>query len=742
MSSRHDAHWPSSRRLAHTVRAVVGLVVWSAIANAQDDSTAEPPPRKAPAPWLLDDTPEPATEPVTEPTGDEQANSQTDDESTADMRQRGASDDSGSSLDPSLEQLSADEQQLLDQTLEDTSTPTLVDDKVDGEDEGDSMQPISPSAVEQKLKPLLDKHAFCQDDDYRIPFGETGLCEYSEAARKRCPGIAKACSMPHQADETERKSLLEGLDLDVLGMLRMVVWGLIIIGITLIVMAIVRRMAAMKDSGTDEQDPPPEPPDSDQPPPSIPGETDVDRLLARARQAAERGNFVDAIRDAYAALLRKLDQDGLIEVHRSKTNGDYRRSLAKSPDLQAQFTQIVRAVEGVQFGSQSPTPQTFQSLLQRILPLLQRTGSLLVLLLAAALSTGCHQLDQRPRATALGCGESPGGYSVLCEMLGAQGSTVRRRIREIDKIDSDVSKIVVLDEALLTSDEWERLDEWVQDGHTLVLAAVPNPISKTLDIERSRKPCTTTSSIVEGIRSYYGEETKLFSRGGRALEIDSPTSWVLTRCDAGPTLVGTTHGEGTVLVLPSSTFLKNVSLAAADNAYFAVNVFARTTDKIEVVGDWTGSGSTTPFEALKNANLSPWLLQLLVVAGLLALWRGPHFGQPRDPVEAKRHAFVEHLQALGLKYARSKASRHVLANYGNWAIARLHERLLPGTRASVSELAGVLARLTERNETEVLQILIAAKSAQDEAHDTATPDEHLHTMKELESLVKAAGGTR
>jgi hypothetical protein len=115
---------------------------------------------------------------------------------------------------------------------------------------------------------------------------------------------------------------------------------------------------------------------------------------------------------------------------------------------------------------------------------------------------------------------------------------------------------------------------------------------------------------------------------------------------------------------------------------------------------------------------------------------------PRDPVTSKRHAFVEHIQALGLKYARSKASGHALANYGAWALTRLHERVLPGARASTNELSAALATSTGREEKVVLQILIAAKSAQDEAHDTATPEEHLKTMRELESLLKAAGGTR
>ena len=62
-------------------------------------------------------------------------------------------------------------------------------------------------------------------------------------------------------------------------------------------------------------------------------ETDVQRLIARARGHAARGDHARAIDDAYAALLRRLDGDGLIEIHPSRTNGDYVRRLRKRPSM-------------------------------------------------------------------------------------------------------------------------------------------------------------------------------------------------------------------------------------------------------------------------------------------------------------------------------------------------------------------------------------------------------------------------
>ena len=76
-----------------------------------------------------------------------------------------------------------------------------------------------------------------------------------------------------------------------------------------------------------------------QPPPST-----------HANSAAAHGDFARAVDDTYAALLRRLDGDGLIEIHPSRTNGDYVRRLGDRPELRAAVREIVREVEGVQFG--------------------------------------------------------------------------------------------------------------------------------------------------------------------------------------------------------------------------------------------------------------------------------------------------------------------------------------------------------------------------------------------------------
>ena len=58
-------------------------------------------------------------------------------------------------------------------------------------------------------------------------------------------------------------------------------------------------------------------------------ETDVQRLLERARAAAAAGDTSAAVDDAYAALLRKLEGAGVITVESHRTNGDHVRDVGR-----------------------------------------------------------------------------------------------------------------------------------------------------------------------------------------------------------------------------------------------------------------------------------------------------------------------------------------------------------------------------------------------------------------------------
>jgi len=135
--------------------------------------------------------------------------------------------------------------------------------------------------------------------------------------------------------------------------------------------------------------------------------------------------------------------------------------------------------------------------------------------------------------------------------------------------------------------------------------------------------------------------------------------------------------------------------------------------EVEICDIWTGAGAGSPLDSMRKARLTPVIAQLLALALLFLVWKGAHFGLPRDPPARNRRAFADHVRALGNIYARAKASEHALGNFSAWAIERLRERFYRGTRSGLSPLAEAIAARTGRSENEVLRVLVEAQSARE-----------------------------
>jgi hypothetical protein len=161
---------------------------------------------------------------------------------------------------------------------------------------------------------------------------------------------------------------------------------------------------------------------------------------------------------------------------------------------------------------------------------------------------------------------------------------------------------------------------------------------------------------------------------------------------------------------------------------------------VEIIDQWTGSGSETPFAAVQNARLGPALAQLLALLVVAFLARGWPFGKLREPPEKARRAFGDHVRALGVQYAKARASRLVLGVYAGWALDRLKARALPSSRTSLLALSEAIAARTGRDEREIVKILLEAEAARDESNRGGTPADDLALMKELEGLLARSGG--
>jgi hypothetical protein len=463
--------------------------------------------------------------------------------------------------------------------------------------------------------------------------------------------------------------------------------------------------------------------------PAAPTMTDPERLLASARAAAARGDHARAIADAHAAILRQLDAAGAIELHASRTNGDYVRALRDDRELQRRLAAVVRDVERVQFG-RSDASEVWTRILENVAPVIAR-ATMLVLVLGLGL-TSCQP---RGRASASG----PLGHGALVSVLSAAGVQAKRLTVAPAELDEGVSTLVLIGDVEVDEEAWAHIQAWVViHGGTLILAgagSAPEDLAPRTVAGRER---TTALTVAPGAPMELGDP-RVALPPGDALEPAPGDVPLLLR---GQTTYATSRalGDGEVVVLADDKLLSNASLATAENAKVVVGLLGRG-GEVRIAAA-IGAGAKTPVDSLRRAHLLPTTLQVLALAALLIAANGAMFGRPRDRKTTTRRAFIEHVRAIGTTYARARAARHALGVYATWALEQLRTRTRAGR--GMLGLAESVATRTGRDERAVLSVLLEAHSARDTdgprsgVTTTAEAARDLDTLRELAELVQKA----
>jgi hypothetical protein len=585
---------------------------------------------------------------------------------------------------------------------------------------------------------------FCHDPSYRLKNTDRWMCSLSQAELQRCPAFKQECAAAAKSDankverqpHTSRPSDSNTSVPAWLGIVaELAFWALVAALIVAIVLSIV-RMRRSRDEVEEEGEGPSSlaPPPLDAPAPIASGDRDVARLLDRARRAAEQGNIGAAIDAAHAAAIQGLSSTGNIEVDLDRTNGDYLRDLRKAPPLHQDFKAIVSQVEVAQFGGVAPTRGAFDRVLEQVLTLLRRLAVLSIALLPCLALGGC---GSRPAAESEET--SPSGLYTFKRILGDQGTRLHTRVAPLSKLDPGI-EIVLLMGADLEEPEHQRLLEWVRAGGALVVLASSDFMEEG-ELAVKHEACGTNAERGPGAEL---TPLKLAVVGNRSLSLaPDPDSTVVQRvevtCGGSPYIVTSFLGDGTITFLPERELLSNASLSVADNARLVAEIFASDEGgSIELVGPWTGDGSDSPIQSLKSAGMLPAMLQLLGLALLLAIRQGTSFGVRKDERQRERRAFSDHVRAIASNYAKAGAGSLVSGHYGLLLVDQLRDRLCPGQAPTLLQLAAVVARRVQRPETEIVQLLVEAKTSFDEAGDGAGINHKL--IRELERLSLQAGG--
>ncbi|HEX2661095.1 MAG TPA: DUF4129 domain-containing protein, partial [Polyangia bacterium] len=633
------------------------------------------------------------------------------------------------------------------------------------------------------------RYRYCHDPKYPLTDDEVRWCQLlpkpSDPLAARCPEFAAACRAGATA-RTVPPVKPWHLDLpDFGGVGRLFFWAMVLAVVAGLLFLLVR--AGMHLAGRRRPD------RAEAPPVAVSAagpavidvvERDVERLLARARAAAARGDFTQAIADLHAALLRRLDGDGHVRIHPSATNGDYVRELrGRAPALAGPVREITRDIEAVQFGTVQAGEGLFQTLLGRVIQVVtpRRAGlpaGLSVLMFALLLSSGMLSCTPNVRPD---WRDSPSGSAAVAAVLDAAGLKAEERLRPLSDLSdhrapgSDVSQdapaqLVLLPDAEVGDAEWAKLRQVLEGfGPTLVILGprrLPDWVQAEVVASGASGELRATSALPhagrhdddddddgdeEATRAALEDEKALLAHKGNTpghawVRVDNAVPHdVLLKRGGQPYAIELYLSVGRLIVVADGTLFTNAALSVGGNAELLLAVMRSGGAGIHLVGADTGLVASTPLDSVARGRLAPFLAQLGAALILFFLMQGAAFGRLQDPQREERRQFSEHVRALGLQYARGRAARHVLGAYAAWTVERLRERIRLPRERGLGDLAAAVAVRTDRSLGEVARALFAARQ---DAGDGGGKDqrgaeaEQLATLRTLRQLLSEISGKR
>lgn len=614
-------------------------------------------------------------------------------------------------------------------------------------------------------------YGFCHDEAYPLTEDEAQWCPLLPTDDPPCPAFRAACKAPRaviegelgplgtrrpgeeQVDEPEvekepepaqrtptdrdrRPQSEPELEVPAASPLPHVLVWIIVAAMVVVLLLQLRGPAGPKAPRAAEAGPD-EPPEThaDAEPELGPRETDADRLLARATRRAEQGDLAGAVSDGHAALLRRLAERGHVRLHPSRTNGDHVRDLRSEPALHEPARQVMRIVERVQFGHAPVARAEVDRLLAQVRSVLGTLAGAL-LLVWTSLACSSHATKEYPWS------HSPSGRAGVLALLRGNGLAVEYRSAPLEGLRRDGPTPIVLDHAELTASEEAELVTHVRLGGRVVWAT-REPLPASLDVH----PAPRRSGPLLPGPLLDAELSQPVAVPGREGLQGGDTEGLVLRVDAdgAPYALVQSLGQGFAIVLADDRLFTNAALAVPHDDAFLVDLLTKVGGPFELVdgglrelaGD---GGASDPFDAVARAELTPVIGQLLLLVLLLYLWRGVHFGRPRDPPPPSRRRFAEHVEALAQQYQRAGARRHALRLYAGWALERVHERF-GGPRRGLHHLARRIAARTGRDETEIMRTLVEAHHARDDVNDGHGAAEDLQVLRELGRLIATTATT-
>jgi hypothetical protein len=614
--------------------------------------------------------------------------------------------------------------------------------------------------------------SFCGDPDYALTPDELKWCALMPKHDARCPTLERACSRGATAEVVgklrhEPASPSFSMPYSPL-LVRVLLWTLLVGIAAFLIHALIRAAMNQRPPLSAEVRVDVATGAAEDPAAALARqvETDVQRLLERARAAAGAGDFAAAIGDAYAALLRKLEGAQIVTIESHRTNGDHVRDVGRQrPALRSRMQGVVSHVEEVHFGGAPPTDSRFRAVLNDVLGLLsEKLAALLPVTLVVkvglafalgALFAGCKiNRDVWDR--------SPSGRAGVFDLLERYGFKPRERLASLSKIDSSVPSLVLLPGANVDDAGWAAIGTWVGEGGTVIVAGGERVLPPWMNVtiaddggkgsqsapltvpadQRERLPGNLTVAVPAA------REVRLAGAFATLDDAEEPSPVsLLVRGRKVYAVERTYDGGGRAIILADDRLLTNASLLVGDNARLLIELLRPGGPRIEMAGELTGLVSQNPVTSVERSHLAPAMLQLILLVLLFFIYKGAHFGRPIDPLATSRRRFAEHARAVGMLYGRNRAGRHALEIYGSYALERLRERLNLSGGKSLLAVAEEVATRTGRPLGDVMRVLVESRPAKRDADpererilQEANAAKDLATLRDVATLLERTGG--
>jgi hypothetical protein len=564
---------------------------------------------------------------------------------------------------------------------------------------------LDPSTAESDTRAILksDAYSFCTRPDHPLSHHARELCPLAGEIPGCGPLVTECDRVP--TPPPRPSPFWEHLARFLVRAAPYVAWTAVILLAALVVYLVVRALrAARGDAPQAEaeatQDVTLVP---DAPPPEE--MTPAEALLRRAAEARARGDHRTALLTYLAAALRALDDRGAIRLARDRTNGEYLRSC-QEPAARPGLRDLVRDVDGVQFGGRAATPEAVSLAQGRAEHIVRTLRSDAARLVAGAATTLAIVLLLGACGGVGGSRGNPAGRDLLVDLLVKQGAVVSSLPGSLANLPMNgaAGPVVILDaERVPLEDETrDHLVAWVKQGGTLVLAGSPSlwpadfwakplaPSTCTPGLTKIRVETRSAAPPEDDDDDDAADSPNpaasvnhamIARRTAMTWPYEDRTPRTIARLEDGE-LYGALRvfGAGKVLGLASTDLLTNLGLAVPGNAASLVAMLA-TLERQEFAVARAEQGispPTNPFAGLLHVGLGPALLHALFFVPLLFLAYGVRQAAPRPEPPPERRAFAEHVRAVGALYARRRSASHALAAYARHVDDRLRARMPRG----------------------------------------------------------------